>query len=87
MLHNVYEECGSPLYRIVAKLSPTRFGSKKVFLSVSHVPSPTYNVFEEYVLLPAGGSCGEGDISEACLGRFSKLLGRGSQTGPSAGDA
>ena len=36
-----------PLYRIVAKFNPTRFGSRKVFLVESHVPSPTVIVFEE----------------------------------------
>lgn len=47
---------------MVAKFKPTRLGNKKVFFSVSHVPSPTCNVFEEYELLPGGASCGEGDI-------------------------
>jgi hypothetical protein len=50
------------LYLIVAKFNPTRFGRRKVFFSVSHVPSPTCKVFEEYELLPGGASCGEGDI-------------------------
>lgn len=54
--------CGIPLYWVVARLSPTRLGSKKVFLDASHVPSPTFIVFEVYELLPAGASCGEGDI-------------------------
>ncbi len=35
-----------PLYCIVSKLRPTRFGSRKVFLVKSHVPSPTVMVFE-----------------------------------------
>lgn len=39
--------CGIPLYRIVAKFNPTRFGSKKVFFVASHVPSPTVIEFEE----------------------------------------
>ena len=43
-----------PLYRIVSKFSPTRLGSKKSLRFESQVPSPTYNVFEEYVLEPAG---------------------------------
>lgn len=43
-----------PLYCMVAKFRPTRFGNKKSFLSESQVPSPTYMVLEEYVLLPAG---------------------------------
>lgn len=47
---------------MVAKFKPTRFGNKNVFFSVSHVPSPTCNVFEEYELLPGGANCGEGDI-------------------------
>jgi hypothetical protein len=51
-----------PLYLIVSKFSPTRFGSKKSFLPLSQVPSPTFRVFEEYVLLPGAASCGEGDI-------------------------
>ena len=38
--------CGVPLYRIVAKFNPTRFGSRNVFLVVSHVPSPTVIEFE-----------------------------------------
>lgn len=42
-------ECarGIPLYRIVAKFNPTRFGSRNVFFVVSHVPSPTVIEFEE----------------------------------------
>lgn len=36
-----------PLYRIVAKFNPTRFGSRNVFLVESHVPSPTVIEFEE----------------------------------------
>jgi hypothetical protein len=51
-----------PLYLIVAKFKPTRFGRRKVFFPVSHVPSPTCNVLEEYELLPGGASCGEGDM-------------------------
>jgi len=51
-----------PLYRMVSKLSPTRLGSRKVFLDVSQVPSPTVIVSEEYELLPAGVSCGDGDM-------------------------
>ena len=40
-------ECGAlPLYRIVSKLRPTKFGSRNVFLEVSHVPSPTIIVSE-----------------------------------------
>ena len=39
--------CGIPLYRIVAKLNPTRLGSRNVFFVVSHVPSPTVIEFEE----------------------------------------
>ena len=39
--------CAIPLYRIVAKLNPTRFGSKNVFFVESHVPSPTVIRFEE----------------------------------------
>jgi hypothetical protein len=52
----------SPLYLIVSKLRPIRFGRRKVLRSVSHVPSPTYIVLEEYVLLPGGVSSGLGDI-------------------------
>ena len=33
-----------------------------MFLDVSHVPSPTVMVFEEYELLPAGANCGDGDM-------------------------
>lgn len=36
-----------PLYRIVSKFKPTRFGSRKSFRWESHVPSPTYIVLEE----------------------------------------
>jgi len=50
------------LYWVVARLSPTKFGRKNVLREVSHVPSPTDIVFEEYELLPGGASCGEGDI-------------------------
>jgi hypothetical protein len=52
-----------PLYLIVAKFNPTKFGRRKVFFSVSHVPSPTCSVFEEYELLPGGASCGDGDMA------------------------
>jgi hypothetical protein len=52
----------SPLYLIVAKFSPTRFGKIKSSLELSHVPSPTCRVFEEYEVLPGGASCGAGDI-------------------------
>jgi hypothetical protein len=41
---------------MVSKFSPTKLGSKKVFLVESHVPSPTVMVLELYVLLPAGDS-------------------------------
>jgi len=49
-----------PLYLIVSKFKPTRFGSRKSLRLASHVPSPTYMVFELYVLLPGGErlSCG-----------------------------
>ena len=36
-----------PLYCIVSKFSPTRFGSKNEFFVKSHVPSPTVMVLEE----------------------------------------
>ena len=39
--------CAIPLYRIVAKFNPTRFGNRNVFLVESHVPSPTVIEFEE----------------------------------------
>ena len=47
---------------MVSKFKPTRLGSKYVFLEESHVPSPTYIVSDEYMLLPGGASCGDGDI-------------------------
>jgi hypothetical protein len=56
-----------PLYLIVAKFNPTRFGRRKVFFSVSHVPSPTNKVLEEYELLPGGANCGEGDMTAAAV--------------------
>lgn len=46
----------APLYRIVSKFTPMRLGSKNVSRSLSHVPSPTCSVFEEYVLLPGAAS-------------------------------
>lgn len=57
-------ECASdiPLYWVVARLNPTRLGRRNVLRVASHVPSPTVIVFEEYELLPAGESCGEGDM-------------------------
>ena len=56
-------ECGAiPLYRMVSKFSPTKFGSKNVLVELSHVPSPTVMVSELYELLPAGASCGDGDM-------------------------
>lgn len=42
---------------MVSKFRPTRLGRRNVFLSVSHVPSPTNIVFEVYLLLPGGASC------------------------------
>lgn len=45
-----------PLYLIVAKFKPTKFGSKNVSLPASQVPSPTCSVSELYVLLPGGAS-------------------------------
>lgn len=56
------KELHLPLYRIVAKFNPTRFGNRKLLRWVSHVPSPTYIVLESYVLLPGGAKSGEGDI-------------------------
>lgn len=35
-----------PLYRIVSKFKPIRFGKRKVFLVKSQVPSPTTKVSE-----------------------------------------
>ena len=35
-----------------------------MFRSVSHVPSPTDIVFDEYELLPGGASCGDGDMTK-----------------------
>lgn len=49
-----------PLYRIVSKLTPTKFGSRKVFLVKSHVPSPTTIVSEEYELDPGGDKVSAG---------------------------
>lgn len=60
----VEEATNLPLYLMVAKLSPTKFGSKNVFLVVSQVPSPTVIVLEVYVLLPAGAMPGGDDIAE-----------------------
>jgi hypothetical protein len=54
----------SPLYLIVAKFRPTRFGRRKSSLELSHVPSPTCKVLDEYELLPGGASCGAGDIAQ-----------------------
>ena len=67
-------ECGSPLYCVVARLNPTRFGSRNVLREVSQVPSPTWRVSEAYELLPGVAiegcamrplvrvpSCGEAD--------------------------
>ncbi len=54
--------CGIPLYWVVARLRPTRLGSRNVFFVASHVPSPTDIVPEVYELLPAGASCGDGGM-------------------------
>jgi hypothetical protein len=43
-----------PLYCIVAKLRPWRFGKRKEFRSVSQVPSPTNMVSLEYDAVPGG---------------------------------
>lgn len=48
------ERSDEPLYRIVSKFTPIRLGSRKVSRCESHVPSPTWSVFDEYVLLPGG---------------------------------
>ncbi len=70
--------CGLPLYWVVARLNPTRLGSRNVFFVASHVPSPTFIVFEVYELLPAGASCGDGDIMpgdrRVYLGEISRSL-------------
>jgi len=60
----------SPLYRIISKLNPTRFGSRNVFLVKSHVPSPTTMVFESYVATPGGdmSSSGVGAMMAATAG-------------------
>ena len=50
---------------MVAKFNPTRLGNRKVFLSESHVPSPTCSVFEEYELLPGGASDEDILVAEA----------------------
>ncbi len=52
-----------PLYLIVSKFNPTRFGSRKSFRVASHVPSPTFMVLDEYVLLPAGERLSWGAMS------------------------
>ena len=60
-----------PLYLIVSKFKPTRFGSRKSLRVASHVPSPTYMVFEVYVLLPGGERLSWGAIvaaKELCSG-------------------
>lgn len=56
-----YWRADLPLYCIVAKFSPCKFGNKKVFLSAIHVPSPTSMVLESYVELPGA------DASSAML--------------------
>jgi hypothetical protein len=43
-------------------------GNKKSFFVASQVPSPTYKVFDEYVLLPAGDRLSVGAITAAPLG-------------------
>lgn len=62
IIHIIRKPARLPLYRIVAKLTPTNGGNRKSSLPASQVPSPTCNVCELYVLLPGGASCGEGDI-------------------------
>ena len=52
-----------PLYRMVSKFSPTRFGSKNVFRCESQVPSPTYMLLDEYELLPGCDSCAAGAMA------------------------
>ena len=42
----VWDAGCSPLYCMVSKLRPTRFGRRKLFLVKSHVPSPTSIVSE-----------------------------------------
>jgi hypothetical protein len=64
-------EDNKPLYLIVSKFKPTRFGSRKSLRVASHVPSPTYMVFELYVLLPGGERLSWGAIvaaKELCSG-------------------
>lgn len=45
-----------PLYRIVSKFTPIKLGSRNVSLVKSHVPSPTWSVFDAYELLPGEAS-------------------------------
>lgn len=58
-----------PLYCIVSKFNPTKFGNRNVFLDASQVPSPTYIVFEEYMLLPGGDRLSSGAITTAICRR------------------
>lgn len=60
-----------PLYLIVSKFNPIKLGSRKSFRDASHVPSPTYMVFDEYVLLPAGERLSRGAMSTAMRRRGS----------------
>jgi hypothetical protein len=67
-------EGNKPLYLIVSKFNPTRFGSKKSLRLASHVPSPTYMVFELYVLLPGGERLSCGAIAVTSQGAFLRCL-------------
>lgn len=67
-----------PLYRIVSKGKPMRFGSKKSFLVKSHVPSPTTKLSDEYETAPGADSASVGAmaaVAKCCyyhqVGRYS----------------
>ena len=51
---------------MVSKLSPTRLGRRNVFLTKSHVPSPTVIVSDEYVARPGGDKPSAGAIVAYC---------------------
>lgn len=53
----------SPLYCMVSKGKPMRFGSKKSFLVKSHVPSPTTKLSDEYDTAPGADSASVGAMA------------------------
>ena len=59
-----------PLYRMVSKLRPCKFGSRNVFFEKSHVPSPTTILSELYLTAPGADISSGAGAMTATTGRI-----------------